>query len=172
MARPKQAAAVPPSFPPAKAIPILENLISQSDAVLKETSEPVRQQWAHNAKGALIAALGNQHSNVEAFVAAEESGFYFSGMTDAHIREQNDDKIRQMVAVLKSTVEQLRWQLPDPKQVFLPAGSAHDAYIEIRKIIQLAKTELLIVDTYVDGTLWQLLTNVPPTTKIRIMTMR
>lgn len=56
--------------------------------------------------------------------------------------------------------------------MFLPAGSAHDAYIEIRKIIQLATTEILIVDSYVDGTLWQQLTNVPPTTKIRIMTMQ
>lgn len=56
--------------------------------------------------------------------------------------------------------------------MFLPAGSSHDAYIEIRKIIQLATTELLIVDTYVDGTLWQLLTNVTLTAKIRIMTMQ
>lgn len=172
MARPKQVASVPPSFPPDKAIPILENLISQSDAVLRETSDSVRQQWAHNGRGALVAALGSQHSNVEAFIAAQERGFYFSGMTDAHIREQDDGKIRHMVAVLKSTVEQLRWQLPDSAQVFLPAGSAHNAYIEIRKIVQLATTEILIVDTYVDGTLWQLLTNVPPTTKIRIMTMQ
>jgi hypothetical protein len=104
MARPKQVALIPPPFPPAKAIPILENLISQSDAVLKETSDPVRQQWAHSGKGALVAAIASQHPNVEDFTTVQESGFYFSGMTDAAIREQNDDKIRQMVALLKSTV--------------------------------------------------------------------
>ena len=76
-----------------------------------------------------------------------------------------------MVAVLKSTVAQLRWHLPDPQQVFLPAGSAHDAYLEIRKVVQGATTEVMIVDTYVDETLWALLTNVPPSVKIRIMTM-
>ena len=171
MAKPKQTPTVRPSLLPEKAIPVLENLISQADAILKET-EPVRQQWVHNARGALLAALGSPHPNIDAFTAAEESGFYYSGMTDAHIREQYNDQLRQIAAILKSTVDQLRWQLPDPKQVFLPAGSTHDAYIEIRKIIQLARAEILIVDTYVDGTLWQLLTNVLPTANIRIMTMQ
>jgi hypothetical protein len=172
MAKPKQVPSIPPSLPPAKAIPILENLILQSDVVLKETSDSLRQQWTHSAKGGLLAALGNQHPNIEAFEAAQQGGFYYPGITDAAIQEQVNDSVRQMVSVLKSTVDQLRWQLPDPKQVFLPAGSAHDAYVEIRKIVQLATTEILIVDTYVDGTLWELLTNVPPKTKIRIMTMQ
>lgn len=172
MARQKQPPAIAPSLSTDRAVPILENLIAQSDAVLKDATGAMRQQWVPSAKGALIAALGNQHSNIAAFESAEQGGFYFSGMTDADIRAQGDDLLRQMTAVLKSTVEQLRWLLPDPKQVFLPAGSVHEAYIEIRKIIQLATTEILIVDTYVDETLWQLLTNVPPTTKIRVMTMK
>jgi hypothetical protein len=60
----------------------------------------------------------------------------------------------------------------DPLQVLLPAGSSHDAYVEIRKIMQQVSTEVLIVDSYVDETLWQLLSNVPSTAKIRILTMR
>lgn len=172
MARPKQPPTVAPSLTPERAVPILENLISQADAVLKDPTGSMRQQWVPSAKGALIAALGNQHTNVAAFESAEQGGFYFSGMTDADIRAQGDDLLRQMTAVLKSSVEQLRWLLPDPKQVFLPAGSVHDAYIEIRKIVQLATSEILIVDSYVDETLWQLLRNVPPSAKIRVMTMQ
>ena len=45
-------------------------------------------------------------------------------------------------------------------------------YVEIRKIIQSATSEILIVDSYVDGTLWTLLTNVPSSAQIRIMTMQ
>jgi hypothetical protein len=172
MARQKQPPAIAPSLPADRAVPILENLIAQAEAVLKDTTGAMRQQWVPSAKGALIAALGNQHTNIAAFESAEQGGFYFSGMTDAHIRAQGDDLLRQMTAVLKSTVEQLRWLLPDPKQVFLPAGSVHDAYVEIRKIVQLATTGILIVDTYVDETLWRLLTNVPTTTAIRVMTMQ
>jgi hypothetical protein len=57
-------------------------------------------------------------------------------------------------------------------QVYLPAGSQHDAYVELRKIVQFAKSDMLIVDPYVDGTLWELLTNVYPTVKLRILTQQ
>jgi hypothetical protein len=159
----------PPTLPPEKSIPIFENLIAKSEALTSEPSDsPMRQQWAHTGEGALLAALGDKHPNIQAFGAAQ-CGVYGPYDTEETFRRQANEQLRCMVAVLKSTVEQLRWQLPDPTQVFLPAGSSHDAYIEIRRIIQSATTEILIVDTYVE-TLWQLLTNVPPTTKIRIMT--
>jgi hypothetical protein len=58
----------------------------------------------------------------------------------------------------------------ETNQVYLPAGSQHDAYVELRKIVQLAKQDMLIVDPYVDETLWELLTNVHPTLKLRILT--
>jgi hypothetical protein len=59
---------------------------------------------------------------------------------------------------------------PEANQVYLPAGSQHDAYVELRKIVQLAKQDMLIVDAYVDETLWELLTNVHATVKLRILT--
>jgi hypothetical protein len=58
----------------------------------------------------------------------------------------------------------------EANQVYLPAGSQHAAYVELRKIVQLAKQDMLIVDPYVDETLWELLTNVQPTVKLRILT--
>jgi hypothetical protein len=60
----------------------------------------------------------------------------------------------------------------DQHQTYLPAGSQHDAYVELRKIVQLAKSDMLIVDPYVDETLWQLLTNVHPTVRLRILTQQ
>jgi len=172
MAGPKQVPSVAPTLPAEKSIPIFEGLITKSLALVVEPSDsPQRQKWAHTGEGAQVAALGNGHRNIQAFRTAQ-CGVYHPDMSPPELQEQANDQLERMVAVLKSTVEQLRWQLPDPTQVFLPAGSSHDAYIEIRKIIQLATTEILIVDNYVDGTPWQLLTNVPLTTKIRIMTMQ
>jgi hypothetical protein len=55
-------------------------------------------------------------------------------------------------------------------QTFLPAGSQHEAYVRLRKIFQLATQEILIVDNYVDHTLWELLTNIKPNVKVRILT--
>lgn len=58
----------------------------------------------------------------------------------------------------------------EPNQVYLPAGSQHDAYVELRKIVKIAKYDMLIVDPYVDETLWELLTNLHSTVKLRILT--
>lgn len=171
MARQQAVPTVAPTLQPERAIPILENLISQADSLVNEQSDSTkRQQWAHTGEGALLAALGNKHPNIQAFGAAQ-CGVYHPGYdTESYLRQQANEQLESMVAVLRSTVDQLRWQLPDPTQVFLPAGSAHDAYVEIRKTVQSATSEILIVDSYVDGTLWTLLTNVPSSAKIRIMT--
>jgi hypothetical protein len=56
--------------------------------------------------------------------------------------------------------------------VFLPAGSDHDAFVEIRKMVKSAAAELMIVDPYVDETLWGLLANAAPTIRLRILTNR
>ena len=172
MVKPKEPATIQPTLSPDKAIPILEGMIIKSEKLLStESNTAERKQWIHTGKGLVIAALGNTHPNVNEFDKSQ-LGSYYPGITDEDIRQQHNEQLEKMVAVLKSTVEQLRWQLPDPTQVFIPAGSPHDAYLEIRKIIELAASEILIVDTYVDGTLCVLLTNLPGSTKIRIMTMK
>jgi hypothetical protein len=88
------------------------------------------------------------------------------------LQNQANDQIRGMIAAVNSAVQQLRWRLPDPKQVFLPAGSTHDAYVEIRKLCSIATHSITIVDSYVDDTVWPLLKNLPTTIEIRILTMQ
>jgi hypothetical protein len=114
-------------------------------------------------------ALGAGDTLVSAFTAAQCGG-YSPFDTDEILRKQANDQLKGMVSVLKSAVAQLRWQLPDPSQVFLPAGSQHDAYLEIRGILQSGTSEVFVIDPYVDGTLWPLLTNVPTTCGIRVLT--
>ena len=60
----------------------------------------------------------------------------------------------------------------DANPVYLPAGSQHDAYVELRKIVQLAKSDMLIVDPYVDETLWDLLSNMQSSVKLRVLTQQ
>ena len=155
MAKPKASPVTPASLPAEKAIPILEKLVSQADAILKETSDPVRQQWAHSAKGALLAALGSAHPNIEAFDAAHQSGFYYLGMTDADIRKQGDDKIRNMVAILKSTIEQLRWQVPEADIAgAYDSGDEYRFYKDLKTIVGFATKELFVTDNYLDNQLF------------------
>lgn len=69
-----------------------------------------------------------------------------------------------------SPVEAVAGGEPSLEHRFLTAGSQHDAYKEIRNIVKQAGTDIMIVDPYVDDSLWTLLTNVPATCKICVLT--
>jgi hypothetical protein len=160
----------PPSIAPEQAVPILEDLIRQGEELKKvHRDSPEQDEWVQTAESLLEAAFGSYSSNLQAFGRAQ-TGVYHPSHSEAFRQKQFLDQLSGMIAVLQSAVKQLRWKLKDPNQVFLPAGSQHDAYIEFRKIVQLATNDILIVDTYVDGTLWQLLTNLASNVKIRILT--
>jgi hypothetical protein len=56
-------------------------------------------------------------------------------------------------------------------ELFFPTGSQHDAYVEIRRIVQNAQNSISVVDPYVNGTIFSLLTNVKDSVSaIRILT--
>lgn len=160
----------PPSLPTEKAVPILEDLIRQAEKISRAARESgEREVWIHTAEGALRAAFGSADNNVHAFGSAQ-CGAYSPYDTEEYLQEQAQRQLSGMISVLQSAVTQLRWRLPDPNQVFLPAGSQHDAYLEIRSIVQRGTTEIFLVDPYVDHTLWPLLTNLPKACKIRVLT--
>jgi hypothetical protein len=160
----------PPSLKPEQAIPILEDLIRKAEAQVRPEryDSPVRNEWAHTGEGALIAGLGSDDPAIHAFGGAQ-CGSYGPYDTDARLQKQANQQLDGMLSILRSAVEQLRWKLPDPRQVFVPSGSPHDAYVQIRSIIQQATTEVLIIDPWVDETLWPLLTNIPGSCKVRVL---
>ena len=171
MARRSQPQEEPSTLRPEQAIPILENLIREGeDHAHTDRDSPKVTQWAETTERALAAALGSQHKSVHAFGREFHSGVYYPHDSPARLQQQFLEQLANSLAILKSAVEQLRWTLPDPKQVFFPAGTQHDAYREIRDIVTKVTNEIVIVDPYVDQSLWTLLTNVPPTVRIRVLT--
>ncbi len=172
MARPKAAPILAPTLPPERAIPILERLVADAEQLFNEhRHSPKRQEWQNTAEGALQAALGSANPAIDAFSLAQ-CGSYSPHDSEQRLHNQANDQLRGMMAAINSAAQQLRWQLPDPTQVFLPAGSTHDAYVEIRKVCSATTQRITIVDTYVDDTLWPLLKNLPATIEIHILTMQ
>lgn len=162
-------AAKPPSLKPERGIPILEELIQTAEKLRPEQHDSTeRGTWCHTGEGALSAAPGSDDPLIHKFGTAQ-CGSYGPYDTDETLRDQANRQLDDMVAVMRSAVEQLRWQLPDPKQVFLPAGSQHDAHVQIRSILQQAAAEVFVIDAWVDETLWPLLTNIPRSCKVRIL---
>lgn len=82
------------------------------------------------------------------------------GFTDVEGVETFEIPVAEIVGAAKSSVE----------HKFLAAGSQHDAYKEIRNIVKQASTDIMIVDPYVDDSLWILLTNIPAACKICVLT--
>ncbi len=143
-----------PSLPPERAISILQELIQAGEVLLSaEYDSPEVAQWKQTAEGALRQAFGN-----DPILMA------FHG--DAYSSEQ----MTGTLAVLRSGVEQLEWNLPAGGRKFFPAGSQHDAYVEIRNIIKNAVQEVAIIDPYVDSTLWTALKNLPAGVTILVLT--
>ena len=159
-----------PTITPERGVPILEDLIRSGEKLKSvHRDSPEITEWVQTAESFLEGTFGNYSSNLQAFGRAQ-TGVYHPSHSEAFQQQQHLRQLSEMIAVLQSALKQLRWKLRDPTQVFLPAGSHHDAYIELRKIVQLATSEILIADSYVDETLWQLLTNLAPSVKIRILT--
>jgi hypothetical protein len=163
---------VPPIMEPGTAIERINRQIDKADN-LRELgwAAPERSQWTTTSEGLLKASFGDGDSIIDQF--AIHHGFVTSSRdTEESLRRKANEQIEGFVSVLRSAKEQLEWKLPQDSQHFMASGSQHDAYVNLRNIVQTARSEIIIVDNYVDETLWTLLTNVPSTAKISVLTMQ
>ncbi len=89
---------------------------------------------------------------------------------------------RGSTSELNDALREIGWELRDDKlvpsssqvrELFLPDQSHHDAYVEIRAILQKAKNRIVIVDPYIDQSILTLLsTCAKPGMSIRILTSK
>ncbi|HTF72651.1 MAG TPA: hypothetical protein VK638_59290 [Edaphobacter sp.] len=162
----------PSNIDVAKTINLLTLQIEKADGLWKLPSDdPQRKQWLSTSQALLVRAFGPLDGLVSSFDRATPAIISLNASTE-ELRQRRNKRLDNHLAILKSAIEQLEWQLPSDFQHLMPSGSQHDAFQVIRKIIQSAKTDICIVDNYVDDSTWQLLTNLQATVAIRILTMR
>lgn len=159
-----------PTLEPERAIKVLQQLINRAETLRQEPAESAaRDQWRQAAEGALIAALGQPHQLLGEFRDFMEVTSSYDPPEEQ--REAANIYMGYRLNALKTAVEQLGWQVPEIQlQSFFPAGSPHDAHVEIRKILASVTSEVLIVDTWVDETLWIMLANAPAIKSVQILT--
>lgn len=96
-------------------------------------------------------ALSHQDQLRVAYIVASELANY--GQTDT----------------LNARLEAIGWAVEEMKlaptnkavrELFFPAGTQHDAYVEIRAILKKATVSVIVVDPYLDGALFSLLSTV------------
>ena len=109
---------------------------------------------------------------------------YMPRIVEAYSRLGADEKLRVAWMVtneiaglakdypkkLNDALRAIGWKLDDNKlkpddvdvrELFFPKGATHDAYVEIKKILNLANREISIIDPYLDGSIFQMLKSNP-----------
>lgn len=83
----------------------------------------------------------------------------------SEILKRDDDSIEK----LNPQLEKIGWKIENNhltpvavqvKEIFFPTGTTHDAYIEIKRILQRTKQRLDIIDPYIDNTIFQILATI------------
>jgi sugar-specific transcriptional regulator TrmB len=155
-----------------KAIKLINLQIEKAeDLRVLAWNDSLRTQWCSTSRGLLEAGFHQIHDTVVNF--DRTSALSYSPHESPQQRQKRRNKqLDRYLALMKSAIEQLEWILPADTQHLISSRSQHDAFQVIRKIIQSAKTEVYVVDNWVDESTWQLLTNVQASVAIQILTMQ
>ena len=106
----------------------------------------------------LEAAYDPEHTNVMHFHRARNAGEQnLMGISQQQAQSNFDLRIEAFAAVLRSTIKQLKLQLPEEliKGVY-DVGDEYGFYADLSKLIASAATDVLIVDAYLSRKVFDL----------------
>lgn len=77
----------------------------------------------------------------------------------AEIRQDISRKMDEALRAIGWEIEsnKLKPHRREVSELFFPKGATHDAYVEIKKVLNLATMTISIIDPYLDGTIFQML---------------
>jgi hypothetical protein len=114
-----------------KAIDILRPMVHNSAYLSGEPfGSPKREEWTGTAKGALARAFAPGSPVLDSFRAAQSISFNASS-TDEELRRVANENLATQVAVLKSAIEQLGWDLGEETPVTSPKANETRAGLQI-----------------------------------------
>lgn len=128
----------PPSLPPQRALPAIEEQLAELQAFKGKRYtevENVEDEWEHTTQAILEAAFGSDHTNISSFRSAMWAGIHNIGGVDAYQQQQNFEKrLQRQETLLTSVIKQLKLQLPKEHlnadyegRLLRPAGDADRA---------------------------------------------
>jgi len=120
--------------------------------------------------GSTEVLLMGGHYKCEAFTSA----FSYTPFSEGALIDVMDTAIAAIniaIGNLQSlTLPEIGQVQAGAQEALFPSGKPYDAYKAIMDILTRAKKKLIIVDTYVDSTLFTMLENVQPKVQIQILT--
>lgn len=130
-------------------------------------------------------------SEKEDYSAKTRLAAYRPRIVSAYEALSDDDKLRVAYIVTEALSEavdldrdlrNIGWKIEagrlmpstmEVRELFFPTGSQHDAYVEIRRVLQQARESVTVVDPYIDRSIFLLLGAYEmPVTSVRILTYK
>ncbi|MBL7119642.1 MAG: hypothetical protein ISS53_03035 [Dehalococcoidia bacterium] len=161
-----------------RALNLLERLLDETPRLKRLPSYNQEfEPWDQRVREILTETFGKKSNE---YVRYDGILLLKRGKTAEDKQQAYVDHVTQREAALKSILQRhttLSEAMPSsPKgplqEAVYPSGKPYDAYKDIKDILTAAAEKLIIVDPYVDGTLFTMLENVQPEVQIQIMTQK
>jgi hypothetical protein len=165
-----------PDWPPEQTLRVLkqqlERLQGRRNRSYRE-AENEETVWTQLTQAALTHGFGEDSDNVGHFHSARWAGqHYMGGMHEGLLQSNYNDRIEKFDANLRSSIAELEMSLPEAVvRGAYDAGDEYAFYRDLKDMIVGAKTEIFIVDNYLNTEFFDLYAAaVRPGIRFRIMT--
>lgn len=134
-------------MPPKKAIEILKPMVNNSSFLAGEPfGSPKREQWTRTAEGALARSFAPGSPILDSFGAAQSIVFNADD-SDEVLRRGANENLASQVAVLKSAIEQLGWELEEEEPV---TPTRHTSGVDLRIFLSHSSKDRALAEALTD----------------------
>jgi len=153
-----QPSETPPDLSPEKAYTVLKTQLVELQALRGRNYQEAKaeeDEWSHLTEKLIIRSFGSDSTNYRNFRGALFAGEHYAIMDDVipHARYQRnfEARLQGFEATLRSCIAELELDLPDTgiKGVYQP-GEEYEYYRDVTVCLKFAKTEIFIIDPYVN----------------------
>lgn len=134
---------------PRRAIEILRPMVHNSAYLSGEPfGSPKREEWTHTAEGALARSFAPGSRILDNFSTAQAI-FFNASDTDEELRRIANENLAAQVAVLKSAIDQLGWELQEEETV-TPTRQASATVVDLQIFISHSSKDKALAEALTD----------------------
>lgn len=150
-----------PDLPYDRALPAIRQQLTRLQSLKGQhyaEAEAEEDGWQQLTQSIIERTFGSNSSNLSKFYSARSAGeFYLGGMSPAQLQRNLELRVRGFEVLLQSLIEEIELFAPAPeiKGVYDP-GEQYAVYRDLSSIVAAAVREVMIVDAYLDETIFNL----------------
>ena len=164
-------------LPPDRALPLFRSQLAGLDQLKGRAYDEAHegeQEWRHVTEMLIERTFGNPSSTLSKWYSARNAGEHYlrrGGMPPQLLQKNFGARIQATEALLKSIITELQIDVPEEVKGAYEPGEEYASYRDLKAFINLARTEVFIVDTYLDESIFDIYVNrVEPAVNVRILT--